>query len=322
MAGKMSVSFLDVGHGDSIVIIYPDQITATIIDTPNSKITYDYILDNGIHYIDWVFISHGDIDHYKGIFSLMNNLIHNGIRISNIGYIRHDKKIRKERDYDRLRRQFVVFEDLYDITTIEPYAKGNSYVEYMGMEIESLFPDSPADVDSAGDNSNDSSIVLLIEYQNYKILLPGDLQAKGWFRLLKKCKKRGMTLNANLLKLPHHGSWFNGGKDRVSLKDVIYEINASVGVISSGYHKKFSFPSRLTVKTLKEASYRVMCTGCSKTCTNGLSDFVLPNEIKHASNNPCAGIIKVEIEDNNVIINPEPGIHNNLIKQLAQPLCQ
>lgn len=59
MSGVLKVAFLEVGHGDSIVIIYPDGTTATVIDTPNSKLTFDFLEQNGITYIDWAIVSHG-----------------------------------------------------------------------------------------------------------------------------------------------------------------------------------------------------------------------------------------------------------------------
>ena len=105
MSGISQVAFLEVGHGDSIVIIYPDGLTATIIDTPNSKLTFDFLEKHGIVHVDWAIVSHGDGDHYRGIASLVANLQNSGVAVSKLGYIRGDKSIRRESGYKKLRRQ-------------------------------------------------------------------------------------------------------------------------------------------------------------------------------------------------------------------------
>lgn len=325
----MSVSFLEVGHGDSIVIIYPDGITASVVDTPNSKITFDYLIENRVRHIDWIIISHGDMDHYKGISSLINNLINQGISISNLGYIRGDKNVKNEKGYNKLRRQFVVFEDIHGISTRAPYGNAGSILRNVdGMLIQSIYPYSPADVDYAKDEANDWSIVLMIEYYGRKVLLPGDLEGKGWFRLVKRCQKNKIDLHSDVFKLPHHGSWFSGGHESLSLGDVISLVNASVGVISLGQSERFVFPSIKTIKALSQspANPRILCTGVGNSCHKGGIIETVPGSIKlgksrYANCNPCAGNILVELTDTDLMIKPTEVDHDVIKSQLTNPLC-
>ena len=68
---KLRIFFIDVGQGDSTVIITPDKKTV-LIDGGGSdsfdvgeKVLLPYLLDRRILKIDYVLISHFDADHVR-----------------------------------------------------------------------------------------------------------------------------------------------------------------------------------------------------------------------------------------------------------------
>jgi competence protein ComEC len=326
----VKISFLEVGHGDSIVITYPDGITASIIDTPDPRVTYDYLIDNNIQQIDWIIVSHGDSDHYRGIASLINNLYSQDIYVNKLGYIRGDKKLRNEKGYNLLRQQFVEFQDTLMIETIEPYSVTIPVLsEVNGMKLHCLYPYYAADVDSAGDEPNNWSIVLRIEYCGKTVLLPGDLEGHGWFRLRTHTKRKGINLQSDALKLPHHGRWFSGNKTSMDLEEVVNLVSASICVVSAGYSRRLSCPSKETVNIIKDDSElkRFLCTGCGSACHNGNEISDIPESYslgksRYSSKLPCGGNITLQISNGILNLFPSEEDHNRIIKQLDHPLCR
>lgn len=330
MSDSLKVAFLEVGHGDSIVIIYPNGTTATVIDTPNSKLTFDFLEQHGITHIDWAIVSHGDGDHYRGIVNLVINLQSSGVAVSKLGYIRGDKCIQREIGYKKLRMQFAEFGTLFGIDCIEPYSyyMKNSIACMSDVNLKCIFPYTADDIDAAGDEPNNWSIVLILEHENYKVLLPGDLEGKGWYRLRSKLAKIGTTLQADIFKLPHHGRWFDGGTDSLALNDVINIVDASFGIISAGYHDRISCPSPETIQALKRSRRfsRVLCTGSGKTCHDGkpigyTQSGITLGKSADGISTPCAGTIIVEISKAGINIYPSQKDHGEVISKLKNPKC-
>ena len=330
MSDSLKVAFLEVGHGDSIVIIYPNGTTAAIIDTPNSKLTYDFLDQHGITHVDWAIVSHGDSDHYKGIASLVINLQNSGVAVSKIGYIRGDKRIQRENGYNKIRMQFKEFATLYDIICVEPYSyfMKDSIACTSDVNLKCIYPYTADDVDAAGDEPNDWSIVLILEHENYRVLLPGDLEGKGWYRLKSKLAKIGTTLQSDVFKLPHHGRWFDGGSEALALDEVINIVDTSYGIISAGYHDGRSCPSPETIQALNKGKRfsRVLCTGSGKSCHDGNPlEYTPPGIILGKSSDgksaPCAGTIIVEISKSGINIRPSQKDHEEVISKLKNPIC-
>lgn len=85
---KLRIFFIDVGQGDSTLIITPDKKTV-LIDGGGSdsfdvgeKVLLPYLLDRRILKIDYVLISHFDTDHCGGILTIMEKVKVKNIIIS------------------------------------------------------------------------------------------------------------------------------------------------------------------------------------------------------------------------------------------------
>ncbi len=66
---EITVAFLDVGQGDSIVIILLNQSSAIVVDCPKDT-TIDYLNQKEINVLNYVFLTHTDRDHIGGIINL------------------------------------------------------------------------------------------------------------------------------------------------------------------------------------------------------------------------------------------------------------
>lgn len=79
---KFNIYFIDVGQGDSTLIITSTNKTILIDGGGSEGSSYDvgesvllpYLLDRGVKQIDYMIFSHFDSDHCKGLFTVMENL--------------------------------------------------------------------------------------------------------------------------------------------------------------------------------------------------------------------------------------------------------
>ncbi|MBN2090453.1 hypothetical protein JW964_12640, partial [candidate division KSB1 bacterium] len=101
-------------------------------------------------------------------------------------------------------------------------------------------------------NVNDASVVVRLCYGQYSVLFTGDLSEKGWQWLIS----RNQCIHSDILKFPHHGSWFG------SLPGFINEVNPKYIVLSYGEcsDTKYNLPSSKTIDFLKSNSMKILTT--------------------------------------------------------------
>ena len=194
------VTFIDVGHGDSILIEFPKGKKMLIdggglyedrFDTGKNVIA-PFLWQKKIRRIDTLVLTHPDPDHLKGLnfiasqFSI-GQFWENGFETQSETYLRLKETLRQK----QIKTQSLNEETLPQIIN--------------GVEISVLNP--PAwnavlrKVPNASDLNN-SSLVLKLQFKNVSVLLAGDIEkeAEGW--MLRK----GYPLKADIIKVPHHGS--------------------------------------------------------------------------------------------------------------------
>jgi len=189
---RLSVTFLDVGDGDAMVLRFPGGRSALIDAGPgrNSRmgITRPGIVpalaELGVSSLDAVFLSHGHEDHAGGlgeIFRLLrvDDFVHeNKARLLEAGTLALDAAQKSG-------------------VNIETASRGRSY-SFPGATIHVLYP-GPGDEDMS---VNDHSMVLKLVMNQVSFLFTGDIEEPAEERLLES----GVNLEADVLKLAHHGS--------------------------------------------------------------------------------------------------------------------
>ncbi len=229
------VYYLDVGQGDSSLIISPYRKDIVLIDS-GGEMEYPkeewqlrdsftigdtivvFLKSLGITKIDLVVLSHGDIDHVKEM-SVISEEINFSNVLLNKGSIN---------EYERL---FVDFK--------------NDYVS-KNMKFDVL--DTPL-----YDNENDNSIINYVTIYDTKLLFLGDVSKHVELELLK------YKLNCDILKLGHHGS--STSTDEVFIQN----ISPSVGIISSGLNNRFGHPHEEVLSILNKHNIQVYNTTYSGT---------------------------------------------------------
>jgi competence protein ComEC len=196
----LKLTFIDVGHGDSILIEFPKGKKMLVdggglyedrFDTGKNVIA-PLLWKKKIRRIDTLVLTHPDPDHLKGLnfmaseFSI-GQFWDNGFQTQSEPYLQL-KKILSEKK--------IKIRSLNEET--DPQVIN-------GVKVSVLNPPAWNGVRRKVQNPpdlNNSSLVLKLQFKNVSVLLTGDIEKEAEGLMLKK----GYPLRADIIKVPHHGS--------------------------------------------------------------------------------------------------------------------
>lgn len=222
------VYFIDVGQGDSVLIVTKNN-KSILIDT-GGKVGSNYSLMKsnvipffksiGIRKLDYLFITHGDYDHAGYGIDLVNNFnVKN--RFTNKG-------------------KYNLLEKKLNIKSFN-----NSYIKIDNVEIYSLNS-------KHYNNENSDSLVLLVIIDNYKLLFMGDAS----INTEKDIMNNYDIGDVFILKVGHHGSKTS------SSEEFINSVNPKYSIISVGKNNKFGHPNKEVLDNLSNSKiYRTDIDG-------------------------------------------------------------
>lgn len=238
---KLRIFFIDVGQGDSTLIITPDKKTV-LIDGGGSdsfdvgeKVLLPYLLDRRILKIDYVLISHFDTDHCGGILTIMEKVKVKNIIIS--------EQAEHSENYERFKKLMIHKK----IRLIE-VKKGDKIKIGRYSEFKILFPTSRL---LSENPLNNNSIVAQFNYNNFKMLFTGDIEKLAEQQILKAEKAE---IRADILKVAHHGSKTS------SIPEFIKAVKPKIVLIGVGKNNTFGHPNKQTIKNLENIKCRIYRT--------------------------------------------------------------
>lgn len=263
--GKLRISVLDVGQADAILL--QDGKRNIMIDVGND--VKDKVGDSGgrqalikaldkagVNRIKTVFVTHHHRDHMGNIMYVRGKY-----GVSNIydsGYVNSGYKASVALDRDlRAGRYNGQALKAGDKITIDK----NYYIEVL----------APGDFLSKKDlkNMNNTSLVLMLHYGSFKMLLTGDAEAPVEDALQQKY---GTALQADVLKVGHHGSKTS------SYWPFISKVKPKYALISCGDFSIYKHPNKNVVGSLTHLGAKVLTThdhGTLTVTTDGKSFDVL-----------------------------------------------
>lgn len=183
---SLIVTFFDLKKGDAILLEFPDHQTMLIDAGEPNEIILPLLKSKRIKDIDLAVITHPHFDHYGGFQNLIN-----AVKI----------------------KQFLIATDTSSDTTYQNLinklknnkqeiflANENQSISAYRTDIKVLYPNSTSrkNYEVGVLSPNDLSVVLKLNYENISLLFPGDLDN---FELIQN-----FPLQAQILKIPHHGS--------------------------------------------------------------------------------------------------------------------
>lgn len=251
-AHNLQITFLDVGQGDGICMELPDG-RVYLMDGGSSDVSkvgnyrlVPFLKAKGIRKIDAVFLSHGDADHINGIAELLEE------KQISIDCVCLPAGAEQE--------EFTEIKDLARARNISVRTiQAGDFWENNGTKFWCL---NPADVTESG---NAASVVLYMEYQNFSMLLTGDLEGEGEKSVAALLRSNAIT-GISVLKVAHHGSK-NSTKE-----EFLRQCSPAVAVISCGERNTYGHPHKETLERLNDmgtAVYRTDCSGAIQITVTG-----------------------------------------------------
>lgn len=241
-ARSVQVTFLDVGQGDCAFIKTPTG-TTLLIDGGSSDIKNmaDYRLipfleSQGVDHLDYVFLSHTDQDHFNGIVDWLES----GGTIGTAILPALAPPLATSPSYE----QAVLLLKSYQIP-IHYFSQGMSWQEGP-LLLTCLAPVAPSHPQaSLYSDLNTASLVLLLQYQDIRILFTGDCEEEGEQLLLSHLQKQDMT--CHILKAGHHGSAYATGQA------LLNQLHPQIVIVSCGVRNRYGHPHPSLLNRVEQA---------------------------------------------------------------------
>ncbi|MFD2046125.1 DNA internalization-related competence protein ComEC/Rec2 [Ornithinibacillus salinisoli] len=236
-----SVTMLDIGQGDAIVIELPYREGVILIDA-GANFTFDqmepgekvftqiikpFLHTKGIVKLDAIFISHEDVDHYGSVGYLLEEFIVEQIFISPY--------------FELPPSELLTWKKLG--TEINRVQKGEEVI----VGEKSFYVLEPSENKGS---SNENSLVIYSEFGGQNWLFTGDIGKITEENMMKNYPE----LVVDILKVAHHGS--HSSTD----KYFIETIEPDYALISVGKNNRYGHPAKEVLQTLEEADVTILRT--------------------------------------------------------------
>jgi competence protein ComEC len=278
--GRLTITTLDVGQGDAIVVRTPRGHTVLIdsggrlergagadgrspAELVGERVVLAYLKREGVRRVDLLVNTHPHGDHVGGCFPIAQAL-----RLDAIGDSGQPYAGRAFSDCMTAARQRTI--------PIILVRRGMHYATDDGVTLDALAPEEPLLADGPND-VNENSVVLMLRYRcggcsrSFRMLFTGDAGAQSEARMLAN----GTDLAADVLKVGHHGSAYS------STPAFVAAVRPRYAVISVGRHNLFGHPAASTLSMLREAGAVIFrtdrCGAISATVGRGLDVSSLLN---------------------------------------------
>ena len=243
---SLYVYYLDVGQGDSSLIITPHLNEVILIDT-GGKLSFDtklegdksYVSDGtlsllrslGINKIDYLILTHGDYDHMGDAIYLVNNIKINKV-IFNCG---------EYNDLEKELMEVLEQEKINYYTCINELDINKNKIYFLNSDIY--------------DNENDNSNVTYFNFYNNNFLFMGDAGIDKEKYILDNYNLE----NIDFFKVGHHGSKTSSSKEFVNM------INPKYSLVSVGRNNRYGHPNEEVLDILRDSKiYRTDENGTIK----------------------------------------------------------
>ena len=196
---ELKVTFLDVGQGDCI-FLQTENGDSYLTDGGSSSVSkvgkyrmIPFLKYQGASQIKAVFVSHADSDHYNGIAELLEQAELEGIRVENLVLTDIADECRSEG-----------YEELVELAgqngiTVQLLHEGQQL-----QDGELLFQCLHPSKGYRAEDLNETSMVLLVTYREFSMLLTGDVQGAGEEHLtqeLQDSKEPGVTQMQDVIRI-------------------------------------------------------------------------------------------------------------------------
>ncbi|MDN3018599.1 DNA internalization-related competence protein ComEC/Rec2 [Paenibacillus sp. BSR1-1] len=244
------VTMIDVGQGDSILLHFPHNSGTYLIDTGGTMqfteeswkekgkpyevgrdVVVPFLKGKGITKIDKLILTHGDMDHIGGAFSILKEIKVKQILMPSV------------RDPSNTEGAIVSLAKQKGIPVIK-VSKGSHW-----NSGENEFYIVSPEKNFKGER-NRGSISMIAQIGGVSWFFGGDLDQEGEKAIIKNYPH----LKIDVLKAGHHGSRTS------SAEAFIHQIKPSIALISAGEHNRFGHPHQEVLERLRAANITIYRT--------------------------------------------------------------
>jgi competence protein ComEC len=315
------VNILDVGHGNSALIVERSQVT--VIDAGRDGLLLEALDYYGITQVNTVIISHADEDHIAGLDPLLSR---GDIKIESV-YL-NSAESRDTLAWNAFRRALAGARRTHKTHTNVGIALGATLpVRHTGLRLEVLAPlpenalagEHGKDVAGKVQSPNSTSAVLrLLRGDTPVVLFAGDLDDHGLTHLLTETPEP----TARVLIFPHHGG-VPGSSDPEKFAKRLVEVVKPEVIVFSVSRRRKGFPHAETVQGVHAAGAKahIVCTQLSQVCSaktpNGLPSLsAIPARGKD-ERACCGGTLRITTIDVNSMHEPTRESHRAFVTSLV-----
>lgn len=245
--GQLEMTAIDVGQGDSILVVFPDGKrllmdgggipafggrSTTQMDI-GEDVVAPYLWDRSIRSVDVIALSHAHEDHIGGLPALTADFRPRELWTG----LTPDSP-----SWERLRQKA-----LSSGARIIPL-RSPSHIAFGGAEIDVLAPFS--DTQPADTPKNNDSLVLRLRYGWHSFLLGGDIERQVESRMLDANELD----RVDVLKVAHHGSRTS------STEAFLSAVQPTFAVVSAGLDNSYGHPNRDVIGRLEQHHAGVLRT--------------------------------------------------------------
>lgn len=245
---ELKMTFIDVGQGDSIFIEFPKG-KRMLIDGGGlygdhfdigKKVIAPFLWEKKVCRIDYLVLTHPDPDHLKGLLFIASHFSigqfwENGLRVESPTYQGLEEILSRK----KIERHILN-------ASISP-------LNIHGVQLFILHPPARKEPQKEkGDPRfiNNQSLVIKLQFKNIQILLTGDIEREAEDRILRE----GLSLKADILKIPHHGSLSS------STLPFLREVQPIYAILSVGNRDRDRLPHPEVLKRYERLGIKVFRT--------------------------------------------------------------
>ena len=245
--GKIGVTVLDVGQGDSIFAEFPGGGTMLVDGgglagsewvggyrsgtDVGEEVVSPYLWSRGLKRIDVIVLTHADHDHIDGLYSVLQNF-----KVGQLWVGWTDPRPAFSRLLEEARSRGIPI----------VHVDEGEHFKFGAAKADVLWPPTGG----AGESPNDNCVVLRLSEGSSHFLLTGDIEQRAENGLLGERE----PLASEFLKVPHHGSKTS------STAPFLAAVSPRVAVVSVGASNPFGHPARAVVERYERTGIRLLRT--------------------------------------------------------------
>jgi len=235
-SAELSVHYIDVGQGDSTLIVSGDS--TVLIDAGEKEsgpAVSAYLLSQNISHLDYIIATHPHSDHTGGIEEILKRFDTGCVLVPHISEGGSDDDLYT---WNALRKIL----DKSDAKVREVYPGMKINLDISELSVLAPFGNY--------ENINNYSVVTELVHGDNIFLFTGDAEIESEAEMLG----HGMLEDVDVLKAGHHGSYTSSGGEFLEI------VKPEFAVVSCGAGNSYNHPSEAVMRRFRDSGTRIFRT--------------------------------------------------------------